>query len=138
MADTELLPCPFCGAIAKTGRETLDERFGYADKVTVFCTKCSTSKSALGDTSKPGYADNSTVEARAVEQWNRRAPLASRPAEVDDEALRLLRTILAGDVGRQTLGKLAHGQSTETEDGKAWLAAQDLIAAPSHTTNKEK
>jgi hypothetical protein len=63
--------------------------------------------------------------------------LASRPAEVDDEALRLLRTILAGDVGQQTLGKLARGQSTETEDGKAWLAAHKLITAPSHTTNKD-
>lgn len=83
----DLLPCPFCGARAKIGRETLDERFAYADKVTVFCIKCSTSKSALGDTSKPGYADNSTVEARAVEQWNSRASLASRPAEVDEEGL---------------------------------------------------
>lgn len=53
--------------------------------------------------------------------------LASRPAEVDDEAVSILRTILTGDVGRQTLGKLARGQSTETEDGKAWLAAQRLV-----------
>lgn len=61
----------------------------------------------------------------AFKAW--RAALASRPAEVDDEAVSILRTILTGDVGRQTLGKLARGQSTETEDGKAWLAAQRLV-----------
>ena len=37
-----------------------------------------------------------------------------------DELLAMLRGILAGDVGRQTLNKLAEGQSTETDEGKIW------------------
>lgn len=70
----ELKPCPFCGGAAKIRTEHQDERVAYANRVTVHCSKCWASRSAEGDTSKPGYADNSTTESRAVEKWNQRAP----------------------------------------------------------------
>lgn len=68
----ELKPCPFCGGQAKSRRETLDERYAYADVVEVQCNACDASVSATGDTSKPGYADNSTTEKRAIAKWNSR------------------------------------------------------------------
>jgi len=67
------LPCPFCGATPTIEREALDERFAYANVVTIRCA-CGCSISAHGDASKPGYADNSTTEQRAIERWNRRNP----------------------------------------------------------------
>jgi hypothetical protein len=45
----------------------------------------------------------------------------------------LLRQIIEGEVGRQTLHKLSIGQGTETDDGRVWLAAKavvDDLAAP--------
>lgn len=45
------------------------------------------------------------------------------------DGMALLRKLVTGAVGRATLQKLADGQGTETEDGKAWLAAQAAIAA---------
>jgi len=71
----ELKPCPFCGTLPEKKRTGLDERFAYADVVTYECPECGCSRSARGDTSKGGYADNSTVEKRAIERWNQRAPL---------------------------------------------------------------
>lgn len=73
------LPCPFCGGRAKREMECLDERFAYADRITYRCTCCGVKVSAMGDTSKGGYADNSKVEQRALSAWNRRAksPAAS-------------------------------------------------------------
>jgi Lar family restriction alleviation protein len=81
---TELEPCPFCGGQAATQRETLDERYAYADVVKVQCTACGVAVSATGDTSKPGYADNSTTEKRAVAAWNRRTEPSAMPS---DEAI---------------------------------------------------
>lgn len=66
-------PCPFCGAQPLKQRTGLSEVHAYADKVVYTCPKCGCSRGAIGDTSKGGYADNSTVEARALEQWNMRA-----------------------------------------------------------------
>jgi Lar family restriction alleviation protein len=68
----ELKPCPFCGGKPKIHKKELDERFAYANEVTVQCSSCGCSRSAVGDTSKPGYADNSSTEKRAIEKWNRR------------------------------------------------------------------
>jgi hypothetical protein len=42
----------------------------------------------------------------------------------------LLASIIGGDVGRSVIWKLYDGQGTETEDGKAWLAAQAAISTP--------
>ena len=69
----ELKPCPFCGGAAKMSRKSLDERFAYADEVKIECTTCWVSRGALGDCSKPGYADNSKCEQEAIERWNQRA-----------------------------------------------------------------
>lgn len=44
-----------------------------------------------------------------------------------DELLDLLRTIVDGDVGRNTLWKLSCGQGTGTLEGKTWLAAKAAI-----------
>lgn len=38
-----------------------------------------------------------------------------------------LEAVLGSDVGRQTLLKLAEGQGTDTDEGRAWLAAQKLV-----------
>jgi Lar family restriction alleviation protein len=83
MSIEELKPCPFCGAQPKINRMNLDERHAYANQVTVQCPSCGTSQSAVGDTSKPGYADNSTTEQRAIAAWNRRAAPAVGTVEKD-------------------------------------------------------
>ena len=70
--DVELKPCPFCGGKPHMSRRGLSEVHAYADEVKIQCGTCSVYRSAMGDTSKPGYADNSTVEARAIEKWNTR------------------------------------------------------------------
>lgn len=82
MGDTsvDLLPCPFCGGQPNVRRESGDERNAYANVVKVQCSACGVVISATGDTTKPGYADNSTTEVRAIAKWNRRAPV-QRPAE---------------------------------------------------------
>lgn len=69
---SDLKPC-HCGGNAVKTIEGLDERFGYANKVTIHCVSCGIRLSRMGDTSKGGYADNSRVEAVATEAWNRRA-----------------------------------------------------------------
>ena len=38
-----------------------------------------------------------------------------------------LRAVMLSDVGRQTLQKLAEGQGTNTEDGRAWLDAAQAL-----------
>ena len=75
----ELLPCPFCGGKPELRRVGLSEVFAYADRVIINCSECGVSRGSIGDTSKPGYADNSGVERRAVELWNTRAPLDKEP-----------------------------------------------------------
>ena len=52
---------------------------------------------------------------------------ADRLQRERDELLDLLRKIIGGDVGRNTLWKLSCGQGTETLDGKTWLAAKAVI-----------
>lgn len=69
---SELKPCPFCGGSPVRESVTLDERFAYAEQITYRCAGCGCARSAKGDTSKGGYADNSTVEKRAIKAWNQR------------------------------------------------------------------
>lgn len=69
----ELKECPFCGGIPKMIKASGDERDGYADRISFVCQSCGCSRGACGDTSKAGYADNSTVERRALSAWNTRA-----------------------------------------------------------------
>lgn len=73
MSELKIKNCPFCGGEAKRFKEYGDERNGYADFVGYRCVGCYVSKGARGDTSKPGYADNSKIEKRAIENWNHRA-----------------------------------------------------------------
>jgi hypothetical protein len=44
----------------------------------------------------------------------------------------LLRQIVGGDTGKNVLWKLSKGQSTETAEGKAWLAAKALVDQAAH------
>jgi len=44
----------------------------------------------------------------------------------------LLQMILQGDVGRQVAWKLSEGQATETDDGRAWLAAFEELSISIH------
>lgn len=38
-----------------------------------------------------------------------------------------LTALISGDVGRQTLEKLAAGQGTDTDDGRAWIRAAEMV-----------
>lgn len=67
----QALPCPFCGGKASRRSENLGDRFAYAYEVTYACRSCGASLSVRGYTDKPGYADNSTVEERALAAWNK-------------------------------------------------------------------
>jgi Lar family restriction alleviation protein len=71
---SELKACPFCGGRAAASTSYGDERDGYAERVIVECAGCGVRVGARGDSSKGGYADNSTVKQRAYAAWNRRAP----------------------------------------------------------------
>lgn len=42
-------------------------------------------------------------------------------------AIDALRAVLTSEVGKQTLHKLADGQGTDTDDGRAWLSASRLL-----------
>lgn len=64
--------CPFCGGEAQRHMNYGDERNGYAMTVFYRCKECFVQRGATGDTSKGGYADNSTVEDRALAKWNQR------------------------------------------------------------------
>ena len=68
------MPCPFCGGKAKKHFNSGDERNAYAHTVFYRCETCFVQRGATGDTSKRGYADNSTVEQRAIKAWNQRVP----------------------------------------------------------------
>ena len=73
----QLKPCPFCGGKPIKEKARLDERFGYAETVTYRCVGCGCTRSARGDDSNGGYADNTKVEKNALEAWNRRANLGN-------------------------------------------------------------
>ena len=49
---------------------------------------------------------------------------------IPTELRELMERIVAGDVGRMIYAKLATGQATETDDGKAWLELRALLATP--------
>lgn len=50
------------------------------------------------------------------------------PVENDNRRLRAaLSALISGNVGQQTLAKLAAGEGTDTDDGRAWLRAAALV-----------
>lgn len=65
----EILSC-LCGGQPKRVAVNLDERFAYAQEVTYQCRECHHRVTVRGDTSKPGYADNTGIEDRAIAAWN--------------------------------------------------------------------
>lgn len=70
---SEILPCPFCGTERVAySVEHQNEYVSYRDVGTISCTGCGASITRFGDTSKPGYADNSHVREDCVEAWNTR------------------------------------------------------------------
>lgn len=79
---------------------------------------------AVGTGFIPDQAEfhDETIARRAV-----RAANAHKAAGQRDELLALLRGILNGNAGRQVLSRLDDGQSTETVEGKLWLAAREII-----------
>lgn len=92
----ELKPCPLCRGRANKTRTSLGERCGYADKVKIQCVICGCSIEAVGEDSKNGsYADNSTVEKRAIAAWNTRA---NAPNKHEQALLDVLRNKLCDAV----------------------------------------
>lgn len=78
VSEVILKPCPFCGGKPVKQKEGLSEVYGYADRVSYTCKDCGCTRGAQG-ISGNGYADNSTVEARALERWNTRVALVELP-----------------------------------------------------------
>jgi Lar family restriction alleviation protein len=115
---SELKPCPFCGAQPVVRTENLDERFGYANEVKIQCPSCGAAKSAMGDSSKGGYADNSTTEQRAIEAWNRRAA----PADVGEDGLPIYHYDIDGSLRLD-------GRATEYGGVGRYVRLQDALAA---------
>ena len=66
-------PCPFCGGTPEVRYEIGDERNVYSHEVTYRCRGCGCSMVTKGIQRRRDYADNSTVKARALAAWNRRA-----------------------------------------------------------------
>jgi hypothetical protein len=61
-----------------------------------------------------------------------------RDSTAECEALRkALHDVVNGDVGQSVVWKLRVGQGTETRDGKAWLAACDLLSVAIDTAKQE-
>jgi hypothetical protein len=51
--------------------------------------------------------------------------IAKTPSVAD--LTQLIQALLQGELGRQTMDKLKDGQGSQTDDGKTWLRARDLI-----------
>ena len=65
---------------------------------------------------------DTTIANRAIRAANAHKAVAQR-----DKLLAALQGILESDVGRQTFQKLAEGQGTDTDDGRAWLTARHVV-----------
>ena len=104
---SELLNCPFCGSHAQ-------DDFIEGQSYIIECYACDAST---------GCQDSAED---AIAAWNRRAAPA---AGTEKDAERLLTAIVRSDVGIATRHKLEDGQGTNTDDGRAWLAAIEFVAA---------
>lgn len=60
-----------------------------------------------------GLVTEMSEEIHALRQENARLKL-------------ILTRILKGDAGQGVLYRLSHGQSTDTDDGKAWIEASEI------------
>ena len=68
----DVKPCPFCGGEAVKRQKSGDERDGYSKHVYYECKECLVWRGARGESDGYGYADNSTVDERALKRWNER------------------------------------------------------------------
>jgi len=93
MADTQLLPCPWCGETPDVSNEA---SFRLTDGVKYGALQCC----VVGPEVRTDYKDVPHWRERAIAAWNDRKALASRPAEVDPA--RLLREALADAVKLRT------------------------------------
>jgi len=83
MADTKLLPCPFCGGTDLSIETNSVQPDDFHD-AWVNCGECNADgRHAM--TLEGWLPSKAEAKEEAVVAWNRRAALASRPAEVDDE-----------------------------------------------------
>lgn len=67
------------------------------------------------------------------------AVLAQAHIELQAENVRLravLALLVQSDAGKQTLDRLAEGQGTDTDDGRAWLHAAGMAKAAAPATNE--
>jgi hypothetical protein len=75
-------------------------------------------------------AENAALKREAHTWWT-----AARDTATDAGTLRkALREVLQSDVGRATLQKLADGQGTNTDEGRAWAAAESALGPNSLVT----
>ena len=65
MSAETLLPCPFCGGVAKMG---LTARVEWKDTVSVFCVHCS------ANVCRTGPVQSEAAKRQVNEAWNRRTP----------------------------------------------------------------
>lgn len=68
-----LKPCPFCGGKPEKSSYNLGDWYAYAEEVTYRCNSCGCTMKTVGTVARGEYADNSTVDKRALDAWNRRA-----------------------------------------------------------------
>ena len=71
----ELKDCPFCkGAAAMGLTGSADERSGYVQTYSVYCSSCHATVSRGSATDKNGWANEApeSVKLRVVKAWNRR------------------------------------------------------------------
>lgn len=85
-----VLPCPFCGGDPVAEYRRGDERNGYSDTAVIRCNCCDVERGASGKQKKRGYgyADNSGIEARAVDAWNQRKSVPQGYALIGIDALK--------------------------------------------------
>ena len=80
--ETELKNCPLCDGPAMLGRtNSADERSGYVQTFTAYCTKCSCQVARTSNTDKNGWANegDESLKRRVREAWNLR-PTDKPPA----------------------------------------------------------